>query len=201
MRKTLYEQFVAEMERSGFKKIFTRLIEKDIELSDNDCIIYVTPKDCEVISIKGIRESTVIGKLLTHPHYANMKIYGYDGNEMLSEDTVQFSIATLRRSGLPTLYSDKWSHTIYYRYPYRTVSSKLKFKKGIVITKNKRLEIRIMREGKFLKIGKLDINMECDKWYKNLSQYAQKVQHYTLDMFRYSRNLSNYFPIHNIHIK
>lgn len=166
MQTTLYEQFVEEMERSGLKKVFTILDEKDLELSDGDDIIYITPKNCQAISIKGVRESTVKGTLLTNPHYIYIKIYGDDGKEMAPEDTIQFSIATLKRSGLPTSIPDKWSHVIYYHYPYR-VCSKLKFKKGIVLKKNKRLEIRIIRNGESTKIAKFEIKIECDKWYKN----------------------------------
>ncbi len=167
MQMTLYEQFVTEMEMTGLKKVFTNLDEKYVELSDDDDIIYITAKDCKAISIKGVRESVVRGKLSTHPHYIRMKIYGYDGNEIMPEDTVQFSIAELKKSGLPTLSADKWSHVIYYHYPYRTASSQLKFKKGIVLTKNKRLEIRIIRNGEPLKIAKFEIKIECDKWYKS----------------------------------
>ena len=166
MQITLYEQFVEEMEGTGLKKIFTILDDKYVELSEDDEIISIKTKDCQAISIKGVRESTIIGKLMTHPHYIYMKIYGYDGEELMPEDTVQFSIAELKRSGLPTLSPDEWSHVIYYHYPYRSVSSKLKFKKGIVLTKNKRLEIRIIRNGSLLKIGKFDVKIECDKWFK-----------------------------------
>lgn len=163
MQMTLYEQFIEEMERSGFKKVFTILDEKDLELSD-DTIICIAPKNCQAISIKGVRESTVRGKLLTKPHYIYIKIYGDDGKEMMPEDTVQFSIATFKKSGLPTLIPHTWSHVIYYHYPYR-VSSKLKFKKGMVLMKNKRLEIRVIRNGEQLKIAKFEIKIECDKWY------------------------------------
>ena len=158
MQATLYEQFVEEMERTGLKKVFTILDDKGVELSDDDEIISIKAKDCQAISIKG--------KLLAHPHYIYMKIYGNDGKEILPEDTIQFSIAELKRPGLPTLSPDIWSHVIYYHYPYRSVLSKLKFKKGIVLTKNKRLEIRIIRNGDLLKIGKFDIKIECDKWFK-----------------------------------
>lgn len=167
MQTTLYEQFVEEMERSGLKKVFTNLDEKDVGLSDDDDIIHITAKDCQTISIKGVRESAIEGKLLTRPHYIHMRAYGYDGNEMMPEDAIQFSIATLKKSGLPTLSPDEWHHVVYYHYPYRAVSSKLKFKKGIVITKNKRLEIRIIRNGEPLKIAKFEIKIECDKWYKD----------------------------------
>ena len=163
----LYEQFVEEMERSGLKKIFANLDEKDVGLSEDDDIIFITPKDCQAISIKGIRESTIRGKIITRPHYIYMKIYEEGGKEMMSEDAIQFSIATLKKSGLPTLTPDEWSHVVYYHFPYRVVSSKLKFKKGIVLTKNKRLEIRIIRNGEPLKIAKFEIKIECDKWYKN----------------------------------
>lgn len=169
---TLYEQFIYHMEKIGLRKEFSILEEKDVALSGDDEVIYITiPKtgnnNYGTISIKGVRESVVRGKLSTHPHYIRMKIYGYDGNEIMPEDTVQFSIAELKKSGLPTLSADKWSHVIYYHYPYRTASSKLKFKKGIVLTKNKRLEIRIIRNGEPLKIAKFEINIECDKWYKS----------------------------------
>ncbi len=167
MQTTLYHQFIEKMEMTGLKKVFTNLDEKYVELSDDDDIIYITAKDCQAISIKGVRESTIGGKLSTHPHYIRIKIYGYNGNEMMPEDTVQFSIAELKKSGLPTLLPDKWPHVVYYHYPYRTVSSKLKLKKGIVLTKNKRLEIRIIRNGELLKIAKFEIKIECDKWYKN----------------------------------
>jgi len=173
MQTTLYQQFVEKMEMTGLKKVFANLDEKYVELSGDDDIIYITTKDCQAISIKGVRESTISGKLSTHPHYIRMKIYGYDGNEIMPEDTVQFSIAELKKSGLPTLSPDKWSHVIYYHYPYRTASSKLKFKKGIVLTKNKRLEIRIIRNGEPLKIAKFEIKIECDKWYKD--EVLQKV--------------------------
>lgn len=163
---TLYGQFVEEMERSGLRKVFTILEEKDVGLSDNDDTIIVSAKDCQAISIKGIRESMVNGKLLTHPYYISMKIYGDDGNEILPGDTVRFGIGKLKKSGLPTLTPDTWFHIVYYHYPYRLVSSKLKLKKGIVITKDKRLEIKIERKGELLKIAKLDIRIECDKWYK-----------------------------------
>ena len=166
MQTTLYEQFVEEMERTGLKKIFTILDDKGTELSDDDNIISIRAKDCKMISIKGVRESTILGKLITNPHNIYMKIYGYDGKEILPEDTIQFSIAELKKSGLPTLSPDEWSHVVYYHYPYRLASSKLKFKKGIVLTKNKRLEIRIIRNGDLLKIGKFEIKIECDKWLK-----------------------------------
>ncbi|MBU0895968.1 MAG: hypothetical protein KJ584_05165 [Candidatus Omnitrophica bacterium] len=155
------------MERTGLKKVFTNLDEKYVELSDDDDIIYITAKDCNAISIRGIRESAIGGKLSTYPHYIRIKIYGYNGVEILPEDTVQFSIAELKKSGLPTLFPDKWPHVVYYHYPYRTVSSKLKLKKGIVLTKNKRLEIRIIRNGESLKVAKFEIKIECDKWYNN----------------------------------
>ena len=166
VQTTLYEQFIEEMEGAGLKKVFTILDDKSVELSDDDKIVSIKAKDCHTISIKGVRESTIRGKLMTHPHYIYMKIYGYDGKEIMPEDTVQFSIAELKKSGLPTLSPDKWYHVIYYHYPYRMASSKLKFKKGIVLTKNKRLEIRIIRNGDLLKIGKFEIKIECDKWFK-----------------------------------
>ncbi len=164
MQITLYDQFVEEMVKAGFKKVFAKLDEKDIGLSDNEDIIYILPKDCQAISIRGIRESTISGKLLIHPHYVQIRVYGYNGEEIMPEDAVQFSIATLKKSGLPTLSPDQWSHVIYYHYPYRLATSKLKFKKGIVITKDKRLEIRIIRNGEPLKIAKFEIKLECDKW-------------------------------------
>lgn len=164
MELTLYDKFVEEMNKTGLRKVFANLEEKDVTLSDDDEVIYITIKDCQAISIKGIRESTIRGKLFVHPHYMSIKIYDYNYQEAKPEDAVQFSVAELKKSGLS---SPEWPHIIYYHYPYRVASSKLKLKKGIVITKNKRLELRIMRNGSPLKIGKFALKIECDKWFKN----------------------------------
>lgn len=160
---TLYEQFIEEMERNGFRKNFVNIEEKDVMLSNDDEVIYVTANDCEAISIKGIRESKIRGKIQTRPHQISLKVYDYNYTEAKSEDTIQFSVTEFRRVGLPTIDPDASFHTIYYHYPY--TSEKLKLKKGMVITKNKRLELRIMRKGKPIKIGKFGIKIECDKWY------------------------------------
>lgn len=173
--ETLYEQFVQQMEKIGLRKEFSILEEKDVTLSDSDEIIYVTipigtngrttgTNSYSTISIKGIQEASIKGKIKARPHYISMKIYGYDGEEAKPEDAVQFSITEFKK-GLPTA-SEISSHVVYYHYPYRTVSEKLKLKKGIVITKDRRLEIRIMRNGAPLKIAKFEIKIECDKWYK-----------------------------------
>lgn len=162
METTLYEKFTDEMERQGFRKVFANLDEKDVTISENDEVIYITIKDGP-ISIKGIREAKLRGKLLTHPHYIYLKIYDYNYEEAKPEDAVQFSITELGK-GL----SNEDRHVIYYHYPYRTVVAKLGLKRGVVITKDKRLEIRIMRDGSPLKIGKFEINIECHKWYMQI---------------------------------
>lgn len=159
---TLYDKFIEEMEKYGFRKVFANLDEKDVTISDEDDAIYITIKDSQSISIKGIREAKIRGKLLTHPHYIYLRVYDYNYEEARPEDAVQFSITELGK-----ISSDKESHVVYYHYPYRTVVTKLGLKKGVVITKDKRLEIRIIRDDKPLKIGKFDINIECHKWYKN----------------------------------
>lgn len=160
--ETLYDKLIEEMEKYGFRKVFANLDEKDVTISDEDDAIYITIKDSQSISIKGIREAKVRGKLLTHPHYIYLKVYDYNYEEAKPEDAVQFSITELGKT-----LEKKENHVVYYHYPYRKVVTKLGLKKGVVITKDKRLEIRIIRDGKPLKIGKFEINIECHKWYKN----------------------------------
>lgn len=164
---TLYEQFVYEMEKIGLRKKFSVLEEKDITLSDGDEVIYITVNDCHILTIKGIKESMIRGKIITPPYYVSMKVYGYDGEEMMPEDTVQFSITEFKTSGFPTAPEIR-SHIIYYHYPYSVASSKLRLKRGIIITKDRRLEMRVMRNRDLLKIAKLELKMECDKWFKKV---------------------------------
>lgn len=166
---TLYEQFIYHMEKIGLRKEFSILEEKDVTLSGDDEVIYITiPKtgndNYSTISIKGIKEASIRGRIMTHPYYIFMKVYGYDGEDAKPEDTVQFSITEFKK-GLPTA-SEINSHAVYYNYPYRVASEKLRLKRGIVITKDRRLEIRIMRNSVPLKIAKFEIKIECDKWYK-----------------------------------
>lgn len=168
MKQTKYEQFIDEMEKNGFRKIHSELDEIYATLSDNDDIISIAALDCHMISIKGIKESTTADKKETIPHSLHMKIYGYDGKELEPNDIIQFGIVVeLTHKGLPTMKSDK-NYCIYYHYPYRAISSKIgiKFKKGISITKDKRLEMKIFRSSSLLKIGKFEMNLECDKWFK-----------------------------------
>jgi len=163
--ETLYQQFVYQMEKIGLRKESSILEEKDVTLSDSDEVIYITiPNSYSTISIKGIQDASIRGKIKTRPHHISMKIYGYDGEEAKPEDAVQFSITEFKK-GLPTALEAS-SHVVYYHYPYRIVSEKLRLKKGIVITKDRRLEIRIMRNSVPLKIAKFEIKIECDKWYK-----------------------------------
>jgi len=183
--ETLYEQFVHQMEKIGLIKEFSILEEKDVALSDSDEVIYVTIPACtnnnySTISIKGIQEASIQGKIKTRPHHISMKAYGYDGEEAKPEDAVQFSITEFKK-GLPTA-SEISSHVVYYHYPYRTVSEKLRLKKGIVITKDRRLEIKILRNSVPLKIAKLELKIECDKWYRkhdenkiNLKKLSEKL--------------------------
>ncbi len=162
---TAYDQFVNQMEDNGLRKEFTILEEKDVDISDDDEAIYVTIGKCHMISIKGLRESSARGKIISHPYYMSIKIYGNDGQEALSEDAVQFSITEFKRAALPTVPESR-SHIVYYNYPYSIVSSKLRLKRGIVITKDRRLEIRVIRNNSPLKIGKISLKIECDKWFK-----------------------------------
>lgn len=167
--ETLYDEFTETMESIGLKKVFSNIIENDANISNNDSIISISlHKDCHAISIKGRRESTIKGKVVTKPYYIFMKIYDDKGDEIRPNDTVQFSIAELKKTGLPTLTKNTYSHIIYYHYPYESISTLpgLVLKKGIVITKDKKLEIKIIRNGTILKIGKIELKLECDKWFK-----------------------------------
>ncbi len=160
--ETIYDKFTEEMNKRGLKKVFSNLDERDVYLSDDDEVINVTIKNCQMITIRGIRESSIKGKLLVHPYYTSLKVFDYNNEEAKPEDAVQFGISELKRSGLP----GEWSRIIYYHFPYKA-ASRLKLKKGVAITKNKNLEIKIMRNGSPIKIGKFEIKIECDKWYKN----------------------------------
>ncbi len=163
----MYEQFIEEMEMNGFRKVHSNIDEIYVKLSDDDNIISISALDCHMITIKGIRESKRGDGNDTLPHRIFMKIYSDDGKELEEGDTIQFSIVNIERTGLPTINPGKHC-CIYYHYPYRTISSKagVAFKKGIAITKDKTLEIRILRGPKKLAIGKFEIILECDKWFK-----------------------------------
>lgn len=165
MVATLYEKFIEEMEKSGLRKVLTSIEENDVDISDNDEVIYIKAKGCQAFSIKGVRESTIRGKILTSPYYIRIKVYDNNYDEAKPEDAVQFGIAELK-SGSVNKYPDGYSHVIYYYYPYRVASSGLKIKKGIVITKDKILEMKIIRNGAPIKIGKFELKIECDKWYR-----------------------------------
>lgn len=163
----MYEQFIEEMEMNGFRKVHSRIDEIYARLSDDDNVVSISALDCHMITIKGIRESKRGDANDTLPHRIFMKIYSENGKELEGGDTIQFSIVSIERTGLPTV--DPVAHCcVYYHYPYRTISSKegVAFKKGIAITKDKRLEIRILRGPNKLAIGKFEIILECDKWFK-----------------------------------
>lgn len=165
MQETLYEQLIEEMEKSGFRQVHSIIDEMYAGLSEDDETISVTARDCHMITIKGIKDST-IGKGLGYaPHNISMKIYGYDGKELEHNDTIQFGITKLTYRGLPTMKPDMYT-TIYYHFPYRVISVGVKLKKGVAITKDKILEIRIFRNSNRLKIAKFDLALECDKWFK-----------------------------------
>lgn len=168
MEDSIYDLFLDEMQKSGFKKIDFKIKENDVELSDDDESIYVVIRDCRALSIKGIRESKTRNIMSSKPHSIYIKAYDYNGEEARPKDTVRFSIIEVdRSSGFPT-GSQNRRHTIFYYYPYSSLSGKkfLGIKKGIVITKDKKLEIKIIRDGKSVKIGKLELIIECDKWIK-----------------------------------
>ena len=180
MKQTKYERFIDEMERNGFRKVRSSIDEIYAKLSDNDDIISITALDCHMITIKGIRESKTEDKKETIPHKLVMKIYGYDGKELEPNDFIQFSIVELIPKNLPTMEPDIHC-CIYYHYPYRAISSKvgIKFKKGISITKDKRLEMKIFRGFNPLKVGKFEMNLECDKWFKIDEKREKKLEDFT----------------------
>jgi hypothetical protein len=153
------------MEKSGFRKARSVLDELYANLSDDDETISITARDCNAVTIKGIKDSTIRNGLTCNPHNISMKIYGYDGKELEPSDTIQFGITRLTYKGLPTMKPDEHT-TIYYHFPYRIIYLGTTFKKGIVITKDKILEIGIFRKSNRLKIAKFDLSLECDKWFK-----------------------------------
>lgn len=168
MEDTIYDLFLDEMQKSGFEKIYFKIQENDIELSDDDESIYITARDCRALSIRGIRESKARNIISNKPHRMYIKVYDYNGEEAKPNDAVRFSIIEINRSSaLPTDPQNR-KHTVFYHYPYGLVSGGkfLGIKKGIVITKDKKLEIKIIRNGKPIKIGKLELIIECDRWIK-----------------------------------
>jgi hypothetical protein len=164
MQDTKYEQFIDEMEKRGFKKERSVINEIYAKLSEDDEIISIAAHDCHMITIKGIRESTRSDRQVTPLHHIYMEIYDYHREKMNDNDTVQFAIAEFRNKGLPTMEPDI-HRCIYYQYPYKTVALGAKFKKGIAITKDKILEIKIIRSSKPMKIGRFSMELECDKWF------------------------------------
>lgn len=168
MEDSIYGLFLDEMQKSGFEKIHFKIQENDVEISGDDESIYIVARDCRAFSIRGIRESKTRNIISSKPHSIYIKAYDYNGEEAKPNDAVRFSIIEVdRSSGLPT-DSQNRKHIIFYHYPYSTLSGKkfLGIKKGIVITKDKKLEIKIIRNGKPIKIGKLELIIECDKWIK-----------------------------------
>ncbi len=165
MQETIYEQLIEEMEKNGFRKVHSVIDEIYADLSEDDETISITARDCHMITIMGVKDSRMGHGLGTSPHNISMKIYGYDGKELMRNDTIQFGMVKLIRQGLPTMKPDMYT-TIYYHFPYRLLSLGTRFKKGIAITKDKILEIRIFRNSDRLKIAKFDLVLECDKWFK-----------------------------------
>lgn len=180
MQETVYEQFIDEMEKNGFRKVRSVIDEIYAKLSDDDETISVAAHDCHMITIKGIRESTTRDRKVTPPHLISMKIYSDNGKELRSDDTIQFSIVELKHKGLPTMEPDVHS-VVYYHYPYRAMLAGVKLKKGIAITKDKRLEIKIFRSSNRLKIGKFEMHLECDKWFKIDEKRNDKLTGLILD--------------------
>lgn len=167
MRQTRYERFIEEMEMNGFRKDHSTIDEFYAQLSDHDDFVYITAIDCHMITIKGIIESTRGNGVSTPPHHVCMKIYSEDGKELEPNDTVQISIVSFGRRGLPTADKDG-NCCVYYHFPYRAISSEkgIALKKGIAITKDKRLEMKMLRKSNQLKIWKFEMSLECDKWFK-----------------------------------
>jgi len=165
MSATIYEQFIDKMETSGFRKVHSVIDEIYAKLSDSDDVISVTAQDCHMITIKGINESISRYGGVTPAHKLSMRIYSEGGKELEYDDTVQFIIVELIRMGLPTIDPGMKS-CIYYQYQYRSLLQGIKFKKGIAITKDKRLDIKILRNSRYIKIGKFSLELECDKWSK-----------------------------------
>jgi hypothetical protein len=165
MKETLYEQFIDKMESDGFRKIRSLIDETYADLSEDDETISVTARDCHMITIRGEKDSIRRYGSRSSPYSISMKIYGYDGKQLESSDTVQFGITKLTYKGLPTIKPDKYT-IIYYNFPYRVIHAGAKFKKGIAITKDKILEIMVFRNSSRLKIAKFDLELECDKWFK-----------------------------------
>lgn len=171
MEDTIYDLLIEEMEKN-FVRIPSKINENEIELSDNDESILITPRplDCDTISIRGIRESKIKKILSSKPHSIFIKLYDYNGEEVLPNDTVRFSIIEPNKQASPCeqISPENVKRTVFYHYPYSLLSGGkfLGFKKGIVITKEKKLEIKFIRNGKPIKIGKLELIIECDRWMK-----------------------------------
>jgi len=164
MQDTKYEQFIDEMENNGFKKEYSVINELYAELSEDDETISIAARDCHMITIKGIREAARGDGKVTPLHHIYMEIYDYYRKQMNDNDTIQFAIAEFKSKELPTMEPEV-HRCIYYQYPYRTVALGAKFKKGIAITKDKILEIKIIRNSKPMKIGRFSMELECDKWF------------------------------------
>ncbi len=173
MKTTRYEQFIGEMEKNGFLKVRSVIDEIYADLSDDDETISITARDCHMITIKGIKESTMADGRVTIPHNIYMKIYSNDGKELDNKDTVQFSITELRRREL----SKNIHCCVYYNYPYGSVSAGtgIKLKKGISIVKDKKLNIKAMRKSTPLKIWKFELMIECDKWFRTTDTTRSKL--------------------------
>ncbi len=187
---TIYEQFIEEMENNGFKKVCSVIDEVYADLSDDDDAISITAHSCHMVTIKGMKQSERVTKeygRVTSPHNIYMKLYGNDGKEFEHNDMVQFSIVESVRKGLPTMdYKDDMGHRerenrcIYYSYPYRSVSTRagIRFKRGMAITKDKKLEIKAIRNSLPLKIGKFELAIECDMWNKVIGEMRGKLTGY-----------------------
>ena len=164
MQYTKYEQFIDEMEKNGFKKERSVINEIYATLSEDDETISVAAHDCHMITMKGMRESARGDGTVTPIHHIYMEIYDYHREKMNDNDTIQFAVAEFRKKGLPT-EEPEVHRTIYYHYPYRSVALGAKFKKGFAITKDKILEMKIIRSSKPVKIGRFSMELECDKWF------------------------------------
>lgn len=163
METVIYDLFIEEMENSGFVRVPSKIEENEVELAEDDEAIYIKTehlKNCNAFSIKGIRESKNENKIVERPHNIYLKIYDYDRKEARPEDAIRFAIIGTKRS-------TGQSSVIYYHYPYELLSSGkfIGIKKGMMITKDEKLEIKVIRGKEPIKIGKFELIIECDKWY------------------------------------
>lgn len=168
---SIYEQFIEALQNLGLRHEHSFLKENDdnVIISEDDETIFIKPVDCKSISIKGSRESIAKGRgMVGDPHRICLKIYDYENKEIQPTDTIQFGIIESYRDGHELSSLDKIVKTIQFRYPYKLGSEgRIYLKRGVMLTKNKMLEIKVTRLSEPLKMWKIRLSLECDKWYEN----------------------------------